>query len=235
MIRLGLHSVTNQIPFARGTPSVEASWAFNAYAGLGLREGVERVLAQKRRGVRPILRVDYAPGQTCQYFIVEAGSVRRLPGDAGHGRFTVQRAEPEGRGRFCGGARRRLHGGVYRPVSRCARLGVRDACARVGGRGADAASVQRAVAVGGVFLPAAVPSERAPHGFLVHGYAHPGEPHTPEGWRFSYNVIEAWNECLRHFPACRDKPVIVSEWNCGTGGLTTADLTYTGQVYGSRA
>ena len=162
MIRLGLHSVTNQIPFAPGTPSVEASWAFNAYAGLGLREGVERVLAQKRRGVRPILRVDYAPGQTCQYFIVEVGSVRRLPGDAGHGRFTVQRAEPEGRGRFCGGARRRLHGRVYRPVSRCARLGVRDACARVGGRGADAASVQRAVAVGGVFLPAAVPSERAP-------------------------------------------------------------------------
>ena len=102
--------------------------------------------------------------------------------------------------------------------------------------------------VGGVFLPATVPSERArrrPHGFLVHGYARPGEPHTPEGWRFSDTVIETWDECLRHFPAYRDKPVIVSEWTCRTGGLTTADqygpgglagdLTYTGQLYGSRA
>ena len=102
--------------------------------------------------------------------------------------------------------------------------------------------------VGGVFLPATVPSERArrhPHGFLVHGYARPGEPHTPEGWRLSDTVIETWDECLRHFPAYRDKPVIVSEWNCHTGGLTTADqygpgglagdLTYTGQLYGSRA
>ena len=248
MTRLGMHSVTDQIPFAPGTPSVEASWAFNAYVGLGLREGVERVLAQKRRGVRPILRVDYAPGQTRQDFIAEVGSVRRLSGHTGHRHFTVRRAEHEGRGRFCGGAHRRLRGGVYRPVSRCARLGVRDACARVGGRGADAASVQRAVAVGGVFLPATVPSERArrhPHGFLVHGYARPGEPHTPEGWRFSDTVIETWDECLRHFPAYRDKPVIVSEWNCPTGGLTTADqyrpgglagdLTYTGQLYGIRA
>ena len=65
MIRLGMHSFTEQIPFTHGTPSVEASWAFNAYPGLGLRESVERVLAQKRRGVRPILRIDYAPGQVC--------------------------------------------------------------------------------------------------------------------------------------------------------------------------
>ena len=85
------------------------------------------------------------------------------------------------------------------------------------------------------FFRLPVPSERArrhPHGFLVHGYARPGEPHTPEGWRFSDTVIETWDECLRHFPAYRDKPVIVSEWNCPTGGLTTADQYRPGGLAG---
>lgn len=259
MIRLGMHNFTDRIPFNPGTPSVEASWAFDPYPGLGLRESVERVLEQKRRGVRPILRIDYAPGRTCppddtacRNFLTEvAGVLGEYPEmrDIDISPFNEPNLNAEG-------------GFEAEWVARCTREFIDQlpghrvwVCATLAhgsqvvergvgpiGAGAETSPWARYFAR----LLELLDSRRVePHGFLLHGYTRPGQLHTSEGWRFSYNIIETWNECLRWSPPYSHKPVIISEWNCRTGGRTTAeqyepgqlarDLMYTGQVFGHRA
>ncbi|MCY4109718.1 MAG: hypothetical protein OXG11_11895 [Chloroflexi bacterium] len=256
MIRLGMHSFTEQIPFTHGTPSVEASWAFNAYPGLGLRESVERVLAQKRRGVRPILRIDYAPGQVCppnevgcRDFLTEVvGVLSEYPEmrDIDISPFNEPNLNAEG-----------AFPAEY--VAKCTQEFIDQfpdhrvwVCATLA-HGSEVMErtppthIEQSPWSAYFFRLLFHLNERrvAPHGFLLHGYARPGQLVSPEGWRFSYNIIETWNECLRHFPRYRNKPVVISEWNCRTGGQTTADqyksgqlardLMYTGQVFGHRA
>ena len=227
------------MPFDDGTPSVEVAYYRNPSAGLDLRDSVRRVLDQKTRGVRPFLRVDYEPGRTCPTSSSEAASFLDAVGgaldadpaaaDIDLSPFNEPNLNAEGgyaadyvAEQFCLFADRFKGHRIWL----CATLAHgSDVIERwpVWAQNSTGLEPSPWAAYYVALLDGLRSRGARPHGFLLHAYERPGQPFTPDGWRFGYNVVETWAECLGKFPEYAGRPIVVSEYNARTGGRSTAD------------
>ena len=64
-IRIGQHNWEDRTGHSPGTPFMEVAYAFDATDGLDFFESGQRVKMLADNGHRPLLRLDFKPGQTC--------------------------------------------------------------------------------------------------------------------------------------------------------------------------